>query len=257
MDLPQPGHLRHNPANTAWAAPHPGHPPSTPFRSCEAGTTILLTLQMGKPRHTKGTKSSLGPMGENSNPCPEAAQIGLYNSQHLPGPAPQAPWGLHRWDGPFLRYWAPADQPITPPPQTTLDALRRESPMEPRQHPGICAGPVASLSRPGILVLPCARGMAGQAKALYTEDKAQGAPGQWGPQGCNENSALRVVQCITCTPTVVALGGPSADTRADGLGDLHEPCGLAHRLLEKSAATLVFLRVSVLYAPTGLARMWN
>lgn len=143
------------------------------------------------------------------------------------------------------------------PPQTTLDALRRESPMEPRQYPGICAGPVASPSSPGILVLPCARGMAGQAKALYTDDKAQGAPGQWGPQGCSENSALRVVQCITCTPTVVALGGPSADTRADGLGDLHEPCGLAHRLLEKSAATLVFLRLSGLYAPTGLARRWN
>lgn len=84
--------------------------------------------------------------------------------------------------------------------------------------------PVASPLGPGILALPRARGMQGKpAKGLCTEDQTQGIPGQWAPQDYHENGDLRIVQCTTYTPTVVALRGPRADLRADGLRDPLEP----------------------------------
>ena len=67
--------------------------------------------------------------------------------------------------------------------------------------------------------------------------REQGPKCSWivGPQDYNENGDLRVVQCTTYTPTVVALRGPRADMRADGLRDPHEPCRLVYQPLERSA----------------------
>lgn len=65
--LPQPGHLERT-RGRQCRAPHPGHPTSSPREPCEAGAVIIPTLQMGKPRHRKGRKSSLGPMWDNQTP---------------------------------------------------------------------------------------------------------------------------------------------------------------------------------------------
>ena len=95
----------------------------------------------------------------------------LHHSEHLLGPAPQAPWGAPSRGKPAIRFWAPGDQLITP---TPLDSPGcpgqgeggQRSPTEPSQHPGIWAVPAA-----GTLAPPCAGQMAGQAGGPSTEDE--------------------------------------------------------------------------------------
>lgn len=195
--LPQAGHLEHN-HGQHYHAPHLGCPTSSSLGPCEADTIIIRTLPRGKPRHKRGSKSSLGPVWENSNP---RLAFTTHSTSQEQNPkrlgTPQLGWAPHE----VLGTCRPADHPTIP---DSPGCPGEAEPHRAQTHPGNCTVPVASPSSPGIPALPCAGRMAGPAKGLCTEHKAKGAPGQWGPQDCNENSALRFVQCTTCTPTVVA-----------------------------------------------------